>query len=70
MAGARLGMKGAACLLGLAAMFLVFCEPAEDSVHWLRDVLLTKAFGAAAAWAAWILVEKSHDNNQKRETRL
>lgn len=55
----RLGLLTAAYLLTLAAMFLVFCEPEEYSVHWLRDLLLTKVFGVAAAYGAWTAVKLS-----------
>lgn len=41
--------------LGLAAMFLIFCEPADYSPHWVRDLLLTKVFGAISAYAAFRL---------------
>lgn len=53
----------AAWVLGMAAMFLVFCEPADYSPHWIRDLLLTKAFGAISAYAAFSL-SGIGDNNK------
>lgn len=41
--------------LAFVAMFLIFCEPCEDSAHWMADLLLSKAGGVAAGWAAWRL---------------
>ena len=70
----RLGMTAAAYALGMAAMFLIFCEPSETSLHWLRDLILTKIFGVAAGWAAYLLFERTdtinkHKRNDNDENR-
>ncbi len=45
-------------LFAVAAMFLIFCEPAEDSQRWILDLLLSKAGGVIAGWVAWELNKK------------
>ncbi len=37
--------------LGMAALFLLFCEPLPDSPRWITDLLLSKLAGALCAWA-------------------
>lgn len=42
-------------IFAIAAMFLIFCEPAEDSQSWMLDLLISKAGAVVAGYAAWQL---------------
>ena len=51
-------LTGLVYALGMVAMFLIFCEPVEDSEHWLLDLMLSKAGAVLAGWGAWRLSKK------------
>ncbi len=51
--------------LGVLAMFLLFCEPADDSPHWLAMLILSK-IGAVMSgfltWLCWRVIEYLGEN--------
>ena len=51
-------LTGLVYALGMVAMFLIFCEPVEDSENWLLDLMLSKAGAVLAGWGAWRLSKK------------
>lgn len=57
-------LRLAAYGLGLAAMFLLLCEPVEWSLHWMRDLVLSKIFAVAAGYGAWLAYKLSEEHKK------